>query len=128
MDSIHDVDCEWNCQTHSPPTYIFKTEAALTPEQSIVAETLTISPHVAVMRHTDALGTRTLRLNALPGLGGRWILFDPTRMLPSGGNVIRIGCGLDAADLPFATIFGSAQMTRMSPLVFAHAQDRRLAA
>lgn len=60
-------------------------------------------------------------------LGGRWVLFDPTRMaLP--GNVIRIGCGLDAADVPFATIFGSAQMTRMSPLVFPHSQDARLAA
>ena len=59
--------------------------------------------------------------------GGRWTLFDPTRMVPPG-NVIRIGCGLDAANLPFATIFGSAPMTRMTPLVFAHAQDRRLAA
>ena len=127
MDSIHDVDCEWNCQTHSPSTYLFKIEAALTPEKNILAETLTISPDVPVMRHTDALGTRTLRLNARPGLGGRRILFDPTRMLPPG-NVIRICCALDAADLPFATIFGSAQMTRMSPLVFAHAQDRRLAA
>ena len=269
MDSIYDVDCELNYQTHAPSTYIFKIEAALTPAQSILAEALTISPDVPVTRHTDALGNRTLRLSALPGslsvryrasvvvheaasavdlaeddvatlpldvlpflsgsryveselmfqdavrwigtfdrgysrvaricdwvhqnvryevgtsipygttrdvlstrtgvcrdhahvaialcralniparfvvghvmwdtpppdfhalfeawLGGRWVLFDPTRMvLP--GNVIRIGCGLDAADLPFATIFGSAQMTRMSPLVFAHAHDRRLAA
>jgi len=60
-------------------------------------------------------------------LCGRWALFDPTRMVPPG-NVIRIDCGLDTADCPFATIFGSAQMTRVSSLVFAHAQDRRLAA
>lgn len=60
-------------------------------------------------------------------LGGRWVLFDPTLMV-APGDVIRIGTGLDAADLPFASIFGSAQMTRMSPLVFAHAPCLRLAA
>lgn len=269
MNSIYDVDCELNYQTHARSTYIFKIEAALTAEQTILAEALTVWPNAAVMRHTDALGNRTLRLTAPAGplsvryqasvvvhetaaaldlaeddvatlplgvlpflsgsryveselmfqdamrwigsfdrgyarvaricdwvhqnvryevgtsipygttrdvlstrtgvcrdhahvaialcralniparfvvghvmwdtpppdfhalfeawLGGRWVLFDPTRMVPPG-NVIRIGCGLDAADLPFATIFGSAQMTRMSPLVFAHAEERRLAA
>ena len=60
-------------------------------------------------------------------LGGRWVLFDPTRMVDPG-DVIRIGTGFDAADLPFASLFGSAQMTRMSPLVFAHAPPYRLAA
>ena len=60
-------------------------------------------------------------------LGGRWVLFDPTRMVEPG-DVIRIGTGFDAADLPFASIFGSAQMTRLSPLVFAHAPNHRMAA
>ena len=50
-------------------------------------------------------------------LEGQWVLFDPTEMADVG-DVIRIGTGADAADLPFATIFGSAQMTRMAPLVF----------
>jgi transglutaminase-like putative cysteine protease len=50
-------------------------------------------------------------------LEGRWVLFDPTEMAEVG-DVIRIGTGADAADLPFATIFGAAQMTRMAPLVF----------
>ena len=62
-------------------------------------------------------------------LGGRWVLVVPTQMV-APGDVIRIGTGtgVDAADLPFASIFGSAQMTRMSPLVFAHAPSFRLAA
>ena len=60
-------------------------------------------------------------------LDGQWLLFDPTQMAEPG-KVIRIGTGFDAADLPFASIFGSAQMTRMSPLVFAHLRDGRLAA
>ncbi len=60
-------------------------------------------------------------------LGGRWVLFDPTQMVDPG-DLIRIGTGHDAADLPFASIFGSAQMTRMSPLVFAHAAQQRMAA
>lgn len=50
-------------------------------------------------------------------LDGQWVLFDPIQMADPS-DVIRIGTGHDAADLPFATIFGSATMTRMSPLVF----------
>ena len=51
-------------------------------------------------------------------LGGRWILFDPTGMAPMH-RVVRIGAGRDAADVAFATIFGRACMTRMSPLTQA---------
>ena len=41
-------------------------------------------------------------------LGGRWYLFDPTGMvLPTG--LIRLGTGRDAADVSFATIFGTVQ-------------------
>ncbi|MEF7615914.1 transglutaminase family protein [Aquincola sp. MAHUQ-54] len=53
-------------------------------------------------------------------LDGRWVLFDPTEMADPL-DVIRIGTGQDAADLPFATIFGNAHMTRMAPLVFRSA-------
>ena len=35
-------------------------------------------------------------------LGGRWYLFDPTRLSPPDG-LIRIGVGRDAADTAFAT-------------------------
>ena len=45
-------------------------------------------------------------------LGGRWYLFDPTRLAPQNG-IIRIGTGRDAADVSFATIFGSVQMDQM---------------
>lgn len=49
-------------------------------------------------------------------LGGRWYLFDPTDLAPRN-QVTRIGTGRDATDVAFATIFGTAQMTRMSPKV-----------
>lgn len=60
-------------------------------------------------------------------LDGHWVLFDPT-LMAEVGDVIRIGSGYDAADLPFASIFGSATMTRMSPLVFPALSDGRIAA
>lgn len=49
-------------------------------------------------------------------LGGRWYLFDPTELAPRN-QVTRIGTGRDATDVAFATIFGTAQMTQMSPKV-----------
>jgi transglutaminase-like putative cysteine protease len=49
-------------------------------------------------------------------LGGRWYLFDPTGLAPRN-QVTRIGTGRDATDVAFATIFGTAQMTRLSPTV-----------
>jgi transglutaminase-like putative cysteine protease len=45
-------------------------------------------------------------------LGGRWILFDPTRLAPQP-SFVRIGQGRDAADTSFATIFGGAVMNKM---------------
>jgi transglutaminase-like putative cysteine protease len=45
-------------------------------------------------------------------LGGRWILFDPTRLAPQS-SFVRIGQGRDAADTSFATIFGGATMNKM---------------
>jgi transglutaminase-like putative cysteine protease len=45
-------------------------------------------------------------------LGGRWILFDPTRLAPQS-SFVRIGQGRDAADTSFATIFGAAMMNKM---------------
>jgi transglutaminase-like putative cysteine protease len=41
-------------------------------------------------------------------LGGRWYLFDPTRLSPPDG-IVRIGVGRDAADTAFATWFGELQ-------------------
>lgn len=256
------IDCELNYEVQQPSTFIFKIEAAFTPEQSIGDESLTTIPPVPMGRYTDPLGNRTLRLNVgagpfsiryqttatvrrIPGtenlretptaylpldvmpfltgsryveselifhdavrwigtadlgfrrvericqwvrdnvkyevgtskpygttrdvlanrtgvcrdyahvaiglcralniparfvvghvewsdpppdfhalfeawLEGRWVMFDPTAMADPL-DVIRIGTGQDAADLPFATIFGAAQMTRMAPLVFRQA-------
>ena len=45
-------------------------------------------------------------------LGGRWYVFDATRLAPPTGFV-RIGVGRDAADTSFATIYGLAEMTAM---------------
>ncbi len=269
MYKTFDIDCELNYQVHTPSTFIFKIEAALTPGQTITNESFSVTPALTLERYSDALGTRTLRINTQPGpfsvryrataavkapsqaralretevadlpldvvpylsgsryvesellfqealqwigtfdrgyprvericewvhknvryevgtsipygttrdvlasrtgvcrdyahvaialcralniparfvvghvlwdtppadfhalfeawLDGRWVLFDPTRMADPG-DVIRIGTGHDAAELPFATIFGSATMTRMSPLVFPALGDARIAA
>jgi transglutaminase-like putative cysteine protease len=42
-------------------------------------------------------------------LGGKWYLFDPTRLAPVSG-MVRIGVGRDAADVSFATLTGNARM------------------
>jgi transglutaminase-like putative cysteine protease len=49
-------------------------------------------------------------------LGGRWHLFDPTELAPID-SIVRIGTGRDAADVAFATLFGTARLRRLSPLV-----------
>ena len=49
-------------------------------------------------------------------LGHRWVMFDATRMSPVG-ELVRIARGRDAKDVAFATIFGPAQMSAMSPLI-----------
>ena len=49
-------------------------------------------------------------------IGRRWVLFDATRMSPLD-ELIRIATGRDAKDVAFATIFGPARMTLMSPLI-----------
>lgn len=47
-------------------------------------------------------------------LGGHWVRFDPTGMAPVE-HVVRIAAGRDAKDVAFATIYGPARMTAMSP-------------
>jgi transglutaminase-like putative cysteine protease len=59
-------------------------------------------------------------------LGGRWQLFDPTELAPID-SIVRIGVGRDAADVAFATFFGSARLRRLSPLVEASDGIARLA-
>jgi transglutaminase-like putative cysteine protease len=49
-------------------------------------------------------------------LGDRWYLFDPTELAPIS-DLIRLGTGRDASDVPFATYFGAARLRRLSPLV-----------
>ena len=51
-------------------------------------------------------------------LGNRWVLFDATEMAPID-ELIRVGTGRDAKDVPFATFFGDARMLSMSPSVEA---------
>lgn len=45
-------------------------------------------------------------------LGGRWYLFDATRLAPQNG-IVRIGTGRDASDVAFATIFGDIYLNKM---------------
>jgi transglutaminase-like putative cysteine protease len=49
-------------------------------------------------------------------LGDRWYLFDATRLAPKEG-FIRVGTGRDAADVSFATIFGSVNFEQMNIVV-----------
>jgi transglutaminase-like putative cysteine protease len=49
-------------------------------------------------------------------LGDRWYLFDPTG-LAEVSDLVRIGTGRDASEVPFAAFFGSARLRRLSPLV-----------
>ncbi|MBR8828150.1 MAG: transglutaminase family protein [Gomphosphaeria aponina SAG 52.96 = DSM 107014] len=49
-------------------------------------------------------------------LGDRWYLFDPTRLVSQKG-IIRIGTGKDAADVAFATIFGTAELEEKNIIV-----------
>jgi len=49
-------------------------------------------------------------------LGGRWVLFDATRMSPLDG-LVRIASGRDAKDVAFAMIYGPATMTGLTPCV-----------
>jgi hypothetical protein len=46
-------------------------------------------------------------------LGGRWVLFDATRLAPLNG-LVRIGGGRDAADAAVATIFGGVTTKSIS--------------
>ena len=53
-----------------------------------------------------ALGPTDFHAYVEAWLGSRWYLFDPTGVVPRAG-LVRIGTGRDAADVSFATIFGS---------------------
>ncbi len=58
-------------------------------------------------------------------LGDRWCLFDPTE-LASISDLVRLGTGRDASDVPFATFFGAARLRRLSPLVEPASGDETL--
>ncbi len=49
-------------------------------------------------------------------LGGRWVMFDPTRLCPID-SVVRIAVGRDAKDVAFATMYGPATMLSMAPRI-----------
>jgi len=49
-------------------------------------------------------------------VGGRWALFDPTRMA-SVDDLVRIASGRDAKDVAFATFYGPARMLSMEPRI-----------
>jgi transglutaminase-like putative cysteine protease len=51
-------------------------------------------------------------------LSGRWQLFDPTELSPMQ-DLVRIGTGRDASEVPFATFFGTARLRRLSALIEA---------
>ena len=46
-------------------------------------------------------------------IGGEWIFFDPTKLVPANG-LVKIANGRDAADAAVASIFGNARFISMS--------------
>lgn len=67
-----------------------------------------------------ALGPPDFHAYAEVYLGDRWYLFDPSGTgVPMG--FVRLGTGRDAADVAFATLFGS--LTAQSPRIAAHAVE-----
>lgn len=46
-------------------------------------------------------------------IGGEWIFFDPTKLVPANG-LVKIANGRDAADAAVASIFGNARFLSMS--------------
>ncbi|MCB8770070.1 transglutaminase-like domain-containing protein [Acinetobacter soli] len=49
-------------------------------------------------------------------LENQWVLFDATRMGPID-QFVRIGTGLDAKDVPFATVFGEIELLSIEPAI-----------
>ncbi len=49
-------------------------------------------------------------------LGGRWMLFDPTRMADPR-DLVRIAVGRDAKDVAFSTIYGAARPRAVLPRI-----------
>ena len=49
-------------------------------------------------------------------LENQWVLFDATRMGPID-QFVRVGTGLDAKDVPFATVYGEIELISMSPVI-----------
>jgi transglutaminase-like putative cysteine protease len=56
-------------------------------------------------------------------VGGRWMLFDPTKMAPLD-KIVRIGMGMDAKDVAFATLYGKVQMVYLKPLIKDHVEGQ----
>ncbi|WP_310263986.1 transglutaminase family protein [Roseateles saccharophilus] len=69
-----------------------------------------------------ALGPPDFHAYAEVYLGGRWYIFDPSgTAIPMG--FVRLGTGRDAADVAFATIFGT--VTSWAPMIRTTAREDR---
>ena len=69
-----------------------------------------------------ALGPTDFHCYVEAYLGDRWYLFDPTGISPRMG-LLRIGTGRDAAEVAFATIFGTVQWTMPRISIRAESTD-----
>ena len=49
-------------------------------------------------------------------LGQEWILFDATNM-GAIDEFVRVATGLDAKDVPFASLFGTAELIQIKPQI-----------
>jgi transglutaminase-like putative cysteine protease len=68
-------------------------------------------------------------------IGGEWVFFDPTKLVPVNG-LVKIANGRDAADAAVASIFGRADSTSMivqcecndpdfKPLYFTNTENQK---
>ncbi|WP_295850469.1 transglutaminase family protein [uncultured Xylophilus sp.] len=80
--------CDLEYQVYQPSHFIFQIQCAHSPDQQVLAETLTATPNVLLRQSTDSFGNRIFRCDAQPGQLN--IRYDASvwidRWLPHGGE------------------------------------------
>src|SRR5688572_10533230 len=79
----------------NPADFVFNIHAARTPHQSVFAESLSVSQPVPSAHHSDALGSRYLRMTAFPGpLAVRYdATVDITHHLEPPARIVEVPIG-----------------------------------
>jgi len=133
-----DAVCKWVCERtrFQPGTSFVDTSALVTLEQRsgvcrdfahlAIALVRALNYPTRFVTGVDfgadpALGPPDFHAYVEVFLDGRWYLFDPTGISPVTG-LLRIGVGRDAADVAFATMFGTVR-SGIPRVTFAAGED-----